>query len=82
MATAASIRGFHPREGQLPPSPHSGSRCGVAAVMLTFRSGSQLFFDHQGQLTPVRHLLPLPQAQLLVHNLRILYAGGAEISLS
>jgi hypothetical protein len=50
--------------------------------MLTFRSGSQLFFDHQGQLTPVRHLLPLPQAQLLVHNLRILYAGGAEISLS
>lgn len=82
MAIAASIRGFHPLEGQLPPSPHSGSRCGVAAVKFTFGGGSQLFFDHQGELSPVRHLLPLPQAQLLVHNLQILYADRAEISLA
>ena len=86
MATSTSIRGsrsFHPLEGQPQRGqPQSGSRCGVAAVSFTFRSGSQLFFDHQGQLGPVRHLLPLPQAQLLVHNLRIIYAGRAEISLA
>ena len=87
MATTTSIRGFQPpgvqpQRGELAPSPHSGSHCGVAAVSFTFRSGSQLFFDHQGQLGPVRHLLPLPQAQLLVHNLRIIYAGRAEIKLA
>ena len=78
MALSASMRGSQPLGGQ----PHSGSRCAVAAVMFTFRSGSQLFFDHQGQLGPVRHLLPLPQAQLLVHNLRIVYGDRAEIRLA
>lgn len=51
-------------------------------MKFTFGGGSQLFFDHQGELSPVRHLLPLPQAQLLVHNLQILYADRAEISLA
>jgi len=82
MATSTSIRGSRIPRSQLAPSPHSGSRCGVAAVSFTFRSGTQLFFDHQGQLGPVRHLLPLPQAQLLVHSLRLMYGERAEISLA
>lgn len=84
MATTTSIResrSFHPLEGQWPPAPHSGSRCGVAAVSFTFRSGSQLFMDHEGQLGAVRHLLPLAQAQLLVHNLQIMYGERAEVRL-
>jgi hypothetical protein len=51
-------------------------------VSFTFRSGSQLVFDHLGQLGPVRQLLPLPHTQLLVHNVRIMYGDRAEVSLS
>lgn len=50
-------------------------------MSFTFHSGTTLFVDHQGQLGSERHPFLLPQAQLLVHNLRLLDGERAVIQL-
>jgi hypothetical protein len=56
--------------------------CELAAVSFCFRGGTTLFVDHRGQLGSERHLFPLPQAQLLVHNLRLMYGPSAQADLA
>lgn len=78
MATTTTIRESLAQECQpLGCRPH----CGVAGVSFSFRGGRPLFADHEGQLGPVRHLLPLAEAQLLVRNLRVIYTHRAKVRL-
>lgn len=74
MATTATTTG----------TSASGTRrcCELAAVSFSFRGGSQLFIDHQGQIGKQRHLFPVPEAQLLVHNLRLIYGQQAQADLA
>lgn len=63
-------------------APGTSRCCELAAVSFSFRSGTTLFIDHRGQLGKERHLFPLPQAQLLVHNLRLIYGASAQADLA
>jgi hypothetical protein len=79
MATTPSTTGT----SALGTSATSSSRCcELAAVSFCFRGGTTLFVDQRGQLGCERHLFPLPQAQLLVHNLRLMYGPSAQADLA
>lgn len=56
--------------------------CPLAAVSFSFRGSSQLFVDRAGQLGKQRHLFPRAEAQLLVHNLRLIYGPQARVALA